>query len=384
MNRLGIPLLAVLGLVGIPRPAAAVEDSPEAVAAARVEARRLESELISALDRARRATVSILHKGPTPASNGAARLQGVGSGVLLERDGRLFILTNNHVVQGGRDLQHLDAVTFDGAVRRVSVRSADPTVDLALLQFDGGPPPGLHPIRITGHPSVAEGSWVVATGNPFFLALDGQSAASLGVISGIRPATAGSYIEAPLVQHDAEINPGSSGGPLWSTDGRLLGINGTIATRSRSQGAGPAHTGASFAIPIAVIETFLDRRTGVPTAARPPQRVVQPRGAAPSTAAAGGVLGVRFRAYRDGEGRPMGAQVTEVHPGSPAGGGLRSGDVVIQMRANGRVFPIRSSTEFQAAIQRHPPGTEVAVTFYRGAIGRGGRTLTWTGRLIGR
>jgi S1-C subfamily serine protease len=361
----------------------------EGVAAAVAEARRIERDLVEALARLRSASVSVLNKTPLrDRDRSALLLGGVGSGVLVEVAGRVHVLTNHHVVSAAR---HLEVVTADGRSHPVRQIATDRRVDLALLAFEV-PPTGLAAVRLDAQPApdLREGTWVVATGNPFFLALDGQDVATLGVVSGMRPASANGYVETAIIQHDAEINPGNSGGPLWNLRGHLIGINGTIATRSVGQGSGPAHTGASFAVPYSALRDFLsglgtgDRDRAVP--ARPPVVAAAPsaqgeeRGA-PPVVNPPGYLGIRYRTTRSAVGEATGAMVTGVAAASPAatgldGSSLQPGDVITELEVNGRRTTIRTAGEFQQAIEPHPPGTLVQLRFWRG-----GHLRSWQGRL---
>jgi S1-C subfamily serine protease len=381
-------LFLACALLLAPGPRAARADDEAAVRAARA----LERDLVDALARAEASTVAVLSKEDVRrrsagGDDSVLLLGGVGSGVLVSERG-LWVLTNHHVVRASG---HLEVVTANGRRYAVRVRAYDERVDLALLEF-AEPADGLQGIRLgrRGLPDLRPGTWVMATGNPFFLGLDGRFVATLGVVSGIRPPEASGYVGVPIVQHDAEINPGNSGGPLWGLDGELVGINGTIATRSRSQGAGPAYTGASFAVPLQEARGFLDRVLAGPEAARgalasgpdvplrPP--VVEP----PPVVTSVGVLGIRYRTQRDGAGRPVGAEVTAVAVGSPAAahpgrGGLRPGDVIQRVTAGGRTRIVRTAYELQDAIQGSPPGTEVSLSF-----ARGGRSYAWSGQLAAR
>jgi serine protease Do len=288
------------------------------------------------------------------------------------------VLTSLHVVDSE---DRLEAIAADGASYAVHVARREPRFDLGLLAFDR-PPTGLRGLDLSEMGGDTEvGTWVFATGNPFFLALDGHAAVSLGMVSGVRPAAATNYIKGPILQHDAEINPGSSGGPLWSTTGRLLGINGTIATRSRAQGAGPVYTGASFAVPIEDVRRFV--ATGVPGGTSTP--------VAPAVVARGPVpppvvrsvpfLGIRTRTQVGRSGSPSGARVTGVIAPSPvaptpASAGIRPGDVITRFSASGRAWTIRSADDVERAVARSAPGSLVSLRFVRG-----GRVLGWTGRL---
>ncbi len=332
--------------------------SPE-VESGIARARALETELIQEVTRFRDATVSILTKGggaaaPTRGTTRPLPLSAVGSGVLIRYRG-IWVLTNNHVVDSeGR----LEIVTSDGRPHAATVRGRNTSLDLALLAFERAPA-GLRPISLE-QPAprrYREGDWVVASGNPFFLALDGETVASWGILSGVRPPDKNAYIDAPTIQHDAEINPGSSGGPLFSAQGHLLGLNGTIATRSRTQSAGPSHTGASFAVPMARIRPFLRGVLGTsqPAVAFVPPPVVRPTA----------YLGVRTRTVRDTRGVPRGAVVTSLDTRRRPIPGIQPGDLITEVTAAGQPTRVTQSGDVAQAIAGLAPGTMVTVRFER-------------------
>jgi S1-C subfamily serine protease len=164
-------------------------------------------------------------------------------------------VTNVHVIRGA---DRIDVVSSDGRSRTAEVKAKNDRFDLAILTFPQ-PPPGIEPVPLSGQVLRAcrPGEIVLATGNPFFLAGDGASVPSLGVISGKGRWMEGTLLHGETIQHDAAVNPGNSGGPLWAGDGTFLGINETIATHSRSQGSGPCSTGASYSISVHQVRRVL-------------------------------------------------------------------------------------------------------------------------------
>jgi len=369
---------AFLALTAILAASARADPIPDGeVARSVARARAVEREVVRVLARVRQAAVTVVGRRPLPGGTGGTVLGGVGSGVVVSWRGT-WVVTNYHVVD---EEPVVEAVTQDGRFHRLRLRARDRRSDLALLSFDRAPE-GLAPYALDrdGEAEVREGAWVVATGSPFYLALDGEAAASLGVVSGVRPPDPEAYLDVPTLQHDAEINPGSSGGALWSSDGRLLGINGTIATRTDRRAGGPAHTGASFAVPVGAVRAFLTTTLG-PARDRP---VVSTAPAAPTQRTRPGHLGVSFRTTHDRLGQPAGALVSQVartSPAAPAPGrpGLRAGDLVTRFTAGGRAYRIRSAADVEYAMRLYPAGTPVSVAFYRA-----GRFLAWTGRLAWR
>jgi serine protease Do len=333
----------------------------------------VERDLVRAVEKVRGAAVSVVGRVPRrTARNAPARpllMGGVGSGVIVSWRG-LWVLSNVHVVD---DEKQLEAVTADGRVYPLRVHAVNRRYDLAVLAFEEPPDLGkLRPASLAPRDTDARpGTWVLATGNPFFLALDGAAVATLGIVSGTRPGDASEYLDVPTLQHDAEINPGSSGGGLWSLDGELVGLNGIIATRRDVRAGGPAHTGASFAVPVSAARRLLEitiRPDGATRVAPAPEG---------ATRAAG--LGVSVRTTLDGSGRPAGALVVRADVGGPAGRGptgLKAGDIITRLSVGGEGHAIRTASDLRDAMRGRPAGTPVLVVY-----ARSGRTRAWSGRM---
>ena len=160
---------------------------------------------------------------------------GLGTGVIVADDGT--ILTANHVVAGGGAV----TVTFaDGTTARATIVAANPKMDIATL-IPAKLPQVVVPATLGGAADV--GSSVVAIGNPLGL----TDSVSAGVISGLdRTADTNDGKFSGLIQFDASVNPGSSGGPLLDTRGLVIGIVLSIATPARED----AFAGIAFAVPI--------------------------------------------------------------------------------------------------------------------------------------
>lgn len=151
-----------------------------------------------------------------------------GSGVLVSTEGE--VLTNHHVIAGTCSplAPELTVRLAAGGEVRARLIATDPVGDLALLRLDERHPPLAPAALATAIPPA--GSPVVAVGNPFALGdLDDRPSVSRGVLSTGRVAR-GAYPD--CLQHDAAVNPGNSGGPLFDPEGALLGINGAIRSRS--------------------------------------------------------------------------------------------------------------------------------------------------------
>ncbi len=172
--------------------------------------------VIAAVDRVGPAVVHIAVYGPSPGESGALRPRGAGSGVIIAPDG--FLLTNSHVVNGAKALE----VTIkDGRVLPARLIGDDPDTDLALVRVD--PDVSLPHARLGDSKRVRVGQLAVAIGNP----LGFEASVTAGVISAVGRslrAKSGRLID-DVIQTDAALNPGKSGGPLVTTAGEVIGIN---------------------------------------------------------------------------------------------------------------------------------------------------------------
>lgn len=168
---------------------------------------------------------------------------GTGSGVIYTSDG--YIITNNHVVDKADEIE---VTLFDNRTFEAKVIGKDKKTDLAIIKIEAA---GLPMLKVGDSDAAEIGEWVLAVGNPFEL----TSTVTAGIISAkgrsIQILGGGDAIEA-FIQTDAAVNPGNSGGALIDTDGRLLGINTAIATRTG------AYQGYSFAIPVNLVTRIVD------------------------------------------------------------------------------------------------------------------------------
>jgi S1-C subfamily serine protease len=175
--------------------------------------------------------------------------EGLGSGIVLDKDGH--ILTNYHVVRG------FDTVTItfsDGTVAQADVVGKDPGNDMAVVKTDADASV-LQPATLGDSDAVKVGSVVAAIGNPF--GLDGSF--TTGVISGLDRTLPSSSDGRPirgLLQTDAAVNPGNSGGALLNLRGEIIGINTAIENPS-----GSSFAGIAYAVPINTPKRFLAQLT---------------------------------------------------------------------------------------------------------------------------
>jgi S1-C subfamily serine protease len=258
--------------------------------------------------------------------------QGAGSGVVFTADG--FLLTSAHVVTGANG----GTATFaDGSESRFDVVGADPLADLAVLRARSASAP---PAELGDADTLKVGQLVVALGNPLGLA----GSVTAGVVSGLGrsiPARDGRHIRLidDVIQTDAALNPGNSGGALATGDGKVVGVNTAVAGY-----------GLGLAVPVnsttrqiisELVSTGRVRRAWLGVAGAPtplPPEISQK-------------LGQR-----------IGLRVAEVVPGSPAGvAGIFLGDIVVT--AGGR--PVESVQALQRLMLGPAIGTRLAITVLR-------------------
>ncbi len=256
----------------------------------------------------------------------------VGTGVIVSADGE--VLTNAHVVDGATTVH----VRLAGETEPIdaTVVASDRGNDLALLHIDRA---GLRPVTFAPTSDVALGDEVLAIG--FALDLDGDPTVTLGIVSALdRTIITEEGALDGLIQTDAAISSGNSGGPLVDAQGRLVGINTAVARSDATTAA----SNVGFAISSDEVKGVLDAL----------------RAAKDGQARDEGFLGVSLDDRVDGG---QGALITDVTPDSPAGdAGLLEGDVVVAIDQ----AAIDGSAGVIAAIRDHSPGDHVQITVVRG------------------
>ncbi|MCH8548086.1 MAG: trypsin-like peptidase domain-containing protein [Balneolaceae bacterium] len=177
----------------------------------------------------------------------------MGSGFIISEDG--LVVTNQHVV--GKNPSEITVSTIDGNSYRAKLIGSDELTDLALLRIESDDP--FPYLSMTDSDEVIVGEWSIALGNPFGLFDDGQPTVTVGVISAknrdFRPDPNNPRVYIDMLQTDAAINMGNSGGPLLNSAGEVIGINTFIYTGGTSGG----FVGLGFAIPSNRIERIISQ-----------------------------------------------------------------------------------------------------------------------------
>ncbi|MGZ4985734.1 MAG: S1C family serine protease [Chthoniobacterales bacterium] len=229
-----------------------------------------------------------------------ARGRGGGSGFIIARDG--FILTNSHVVQGARELE---VTLHDARVFSAQLIGTDPHTDLGVIRIDA---PDLQHVRFADSAKIRVGQIAVAIGSPYGF----QQTVTAGVVSALgrsMRAESGRLMD-DIIQTDAALNPGNSGGPLVNSAGELIGVNTAVILPAQgicfAIASNTAHLVAGW-----LIRDGRIRRSSIGVAG---QNVpLHPRV-------------VRFHKLPNEHG----VLVAEVENGSPAAlGGLRKGDIIV-------------------------------------------------------
>ncbi len=223
----------------------------------------------------------------------------LGSGFIISADG--YILTNHHVV---KDADEIVVKFSDRRELLAKVIGSDARTDVALIKVDAKNLPAV----TIGEPNKLQvGEWVLAIGSPFGF----EQSVTAGIVSAKgRSLPGGNYV--PFIQTDVAINPGNSGGPLFNMEGKVVGINSQIYSRTGG------FMGLSFSIPMDVVMNVVDQIKATGKASH-------------------GWLGVQIQdvtrelAETFGMKKPQGALVSKVLPGSPAEKAeLQIGDIITE------------------------------------------------------
>ncbi len=256
--------------------------------------------------------------------------QGFGSGFIISEDG--YIVTNAHVVAEATDIR---VSLQDRSSYKAKLIGADKRSDIALIKVEAN---DLPIAELGDSDQVKVGQWVLAIGSPFGF----EYTATQGIVSAVaRSLPDDTYV--PFIQTDVAVNPGNSGGPLYNTDGKVVGVNSQIYSRSGG------YMGLSFAIPINVAKDIVEQLKSKGYASR-------------------GWLGVMIQnvdqslAESFGLTKPEGALVAQITPDSPAlSADLKVGDIILQFNGS----PVSRSSDLPPLVGSTPVNKSVPVVIMR-------------------
>ena len=278
-----------------------------------------------------------------------SQAKGIGSGTVLDKEGH--ILTNFHVIDGA---QQVDVTLASGNTYAAELVGKDKTDDIAVLKIDA-PTDELHPIVWGDSSDLKVGQRSYAIGNPF----GWERTLTTGIISSLNrslPSRARHRTMKALIQTDAAMNPGNSGGPLLNTSAKMIGMNVAIATQVGQ------NAGVGFAIPANRIKRMV-----------------------PDLIAHGKFTRADIGVESVGE-TPRGLVVVKVTPGGPADrAGLQGFRVVVRQFQRGSTMyeerrvdrdradlilavdsqPVKTVEKFLELVEAHRPGDQAAVTVLR-------------------
>jgi S1-C subfamily serine protease len=271
---------------------------------------------------------------------------GFGSGFLIDSDG--YIVTNNHVVEGA---DRITVTLHDERTIDVELLGRSSADDLALLKADAADVAGIEPLTLGDSSEVKTGEIAIAIGSPFRQ----FNSISVGVVSGTGRGPT-SILRRPIpdmIQTDAPLNPGNSGGPLLNSAGEVIGVTSSVST-GVAQGRGEYRIG--FAVPSNTLKDLM------------PELLVAQLVKRPWLGISGGPV---TRDLRESRGLPDGIYVTRVFSDSPAeqvglvpfqsGTGIGRGDVITAVDGQS----VGSVEDMVSYFNRRKPGAVVTLSVYR-------------------
>ncbi|MBL4927412.1 DegQ family serine endoprotease [Fuscibacter oryzae] len=257
------------------------------------------------------------------------REQALGSGFVISADG--YIVTNNHVIEGA---DQIEVQTFDGKRLSAKLVGTDTKTDIALLKVDSKEQ--LTFVPFGNSDTMRVGDWVMAVGNPL-----GQGfSVSAGIVSARGRELSGSYDD--FLQTDAAINKGNSGGPLFNTDGQVIGVNTAILSPTGGS------IGIGFSMSSNVVSKVVDQLKQFGETRR-------------------GWLGVKIQdvtpdvAEAMGLAADKGALITDVPDGPAKAAGLKAGDVITTFNGH----EVKTVRDLTRTVADSPIGEEVPVIVMR-------------------
>ena len=283
--------------------------------------------------------VGITTKGYQRTIFGTQAITGTGSGVIISKDG--YILTNSHVIRIGENIsKDVEVYLNDGQKVKGKVVWSDKAVDIAIVKIEGAK--NLVPAELGDSDSLEVGQTAIAIGNPIDLAF--QRSLSKGVISGLNrfigQVDGGGYMVG-LIQTDASINGGNSGGPLVDQSGKIIGIN-TVKLQSAE--------GMGFAIPINSIKPIIES--------------VLKTGEYQPVALGATIMPVQSvqRMVNKSLGTNYGQFIAKVENGSPAEkAGIKKGDILLEIDGT----KVVTNEVLRALLYKYNPGDVAKATILR-------------------
>jgi len=338
------PTRTPTAFVPAPTPAPPVATLPTA-AVPQTQIKTQESAIVEAVGKVGPAVVTVITQLP-PRRTVFGRItqpEARGTGLLISKNG--YAVTNNHVVEGA---QALSVILASGERKDATIVGTDEFTDLAVIRIAGQ---NLPYAELGDSSSLTPGQLVIAIGSALG---DFRNTVTVGVVSGLGRSleTEDDFLLENLIQTDAAINQGNSGGPLVNSSGQVIGINTAIVGRS---GAGVVAEGLGFAIPINTVKEVADEiiRNG---------RVPRP------------YLGISYQSVTPqmasyyGLSVNTGILVTDVAPRSAAAqAGLQPGDVILRIGDQ----EVDQNHPYLNVLMRFRPGDKVSLL-----VNRFGQTLT--------
>jgi S1-C subfamily serine protease len=301
-----------------------------------------------------RGVVNINTKGITGNIFISFESQGEGSGSVIDREGH--VLTNFHVVDGAKKI---DVTLFDGATYPAQVVGGDVETDVAVLKI-AAPPEKLFPVGFGSSSNLLVGQRVFAIGNPFGF----ERTMSTGIISSLDrtlPSRRGPLPMKSIIQIDAALNPGSSGGPLLDSHARMIGMNTAIATNPSTKTE--QNAGVGFAIPVNTIARIVPQLIQHGRVERPDAGIIKAvqtdRGLLIAMMAPGGPAqraGLQGPRLEEKEQR-QGPFVTKYRTVNWA-----AADMIVAVDGQ----PVKTGEDFLNIVEAKQPGQQVIITVIRG------------------
>lgn len=316
-------------------------DAAQPLGKLEVSSTQIETTITQAVEKVGPAVVTVLAKNPDQRTRFGIVSGGVssGSGVFVSKDG--YVLTNNHVIDGA---ESYSVVLANGSEIAAKLIGADPYSDLAVLKVDDSPPAVA---RFGSSDLLKPGETVIAIGSPLG---DFKNTVTAGVISAVGRSldTGNGFLLENMIQTDAAINQGNSGGPLVNLAGEVIGVN-TLIVRGGS-GASTVVEGLGFSIPASTVQVVAEQLIQDGAVARP-------------------YLGIRYQSIDPQIARvyrlpaEYGVYVTQVDPGSPAEkAGIQEEDIIVQV---GNAV-LGENLPYINALFEYKPGDTLTLSLYRG------------------